>query len=428
MVSPSSFGTDAFKCKRTSSSASAWDNLLHANLLVLDVVSRRARSIVLLPFICGPSPRRHRLKRYTPMWLKIEKGSRLSWGNNSGPYPTSYAIDVAWLERSANNVRKELHKLALWGVEGNVAAQLPEILLSLARAGFRLYGTLFQAIGNEQQVADDIRDWVAEQFALGDRVMRVTADPNIHVPWGLVFEQNPDGDNFAGHELESFADFWATKYSLSSTLSGYAYTRSKLVRRLDHARLLSLVNDVECNQIRNDTRAPLRDEFQQLVARPVGRGASAADCRSNIRGQGIGDTIVHVFGHQRNGVIDLGNGKQVDLFEFRDLLGEIVEQSGGPTNSQGLVILNACSGAYGDCDYSFVRIAEKTGLCGLIAAESAVPRDFAAMFALRFLKDLLAGGKSVGETMSELGRDKSMWPLSLLYGCYAQPDYRFVAG
>jgi hypothetical protein len=63
-------------------------------------------------------------------------------------------------------------------------------------------------------------------------------------------------------------------------------------------------------------------------------------------------------------------------------------------------------------------------MSGLIGTEAIVPRDFAALFAIRFLTLMLAQGKSVGESMTQLRHEPGLWPLSLLYGCYAQPDYR----
>jgi hypothetical protein len=359
------------------------------------------------------------------MWLKIlaSEGdtAQLSWGNNDGPYPDPYKIGLATLGVEAAKVRQRLNALARWGVNRDDAA-LPGLLSALAAAGNGLYFTLFDGLTSaDRKIAAEIREWMGEQFET-DSTLCITASSSIHIPWGLVCEQDPETGAPAS-SIAAFEKLWALKYSLSATLSGYVHPKRKLQRAAGRRRFLTLLNGEVADAIPPD----LRGKFREMTdRRPIGPATSVHEFKQLIKGAGRGDTVLHFFGHQSEGSLLLGENSQITVTEFKRLIDDLVLESGGKTDSAGLVFMSACDGAHGDSDYSFVSAANRDGILGLIATESAVPRDFAAIFAMRFLA-LMEAGASVGEAMAKLRMDSELWPLSLLYGCYAQPEYRFVA-
>jgi hypothetical protein len=89
----------------------------------------------------------------------------------------------------------------------------------------------------------------------------------------------------------------------------------------------------------------------------------------------------------------------------------------------GLLFLNGCESAMGDEDFSLRAAALRAELCGVIATESIVRSSYAATFGHRFLRAMVVEGKTVSATMRELWNDATLWPESLLYGCYAHPRY-----
>jgi hypothetical protein len=170
---------------------------------------------------------------------------------------------------------------------------------------------------------------------------------------------------------------------------------------------------------------PLRSEFAKVTDQPIGPADTVSGVNERIKNAGKGDTVLHFFGHQHGGQFDLGRENRMDVTQFRIMLDRLILASGGPDESKGLVILSACDGAHGEGDYAFAAAAGRRGMSGLISTESAVPREFAAEFAVKFLR-MLESGASVGEAMTKIRKDIGMWPLSLLYGCYAQSGYKFT--
>jgi hypothetical protein len=362
------------------------------------------------------------------MWLKLLPSTGgsdivLSWGNKEGPHTRTYAVGLQTVLHEAQNVRDRLNALARWGVRPNEATLAP-ILHSIVRAGFQLYYSLFDgATEADRAAAEELRQWIADQYVLEkDQTLRITANSSIHVPWGLVCERDLAPDAAIQTSIELFEHMWGMKYSLSATLSGYTYSRSRLERAGDRRRLLSLLNQEVVNAIADDQR----NSFQAITdRRPLGPARTSSEFNELISGAGEGDTLVHFFGHQHAGQLILDDTDAIDVTRFKIFLSELIRRSGGPTESAALIFLSACDGAHGNADYSFIPAADRAGIMGLISTEAAVPRNYAAKFAVRFF-DLLEGGHCVGDAMTQLRKSPDMWPLSVLYGCYAQPGYRFV--
>jgi hypothetical protein len=356
------------------------------------------------------------------MWLKILSSegdsARFSWGNADGPFPQTYTVGLRSIERATKTVRKQLARLSDWGATKDFSILRP-ILVDLARAGYELHFTLFDAFKpTEREVAQSVLSWVREQEGADDRSLCITADAQIHVPWGLVCDIDPISVASSDYSSAEFPNFWGLKYALAATFSGYGHSKRKLVR--PKVRLLSLMDRSLCEGHQR--------EFEQLRMRsPIGTAYSIEYCCELLDNAGPGDTIFHFFGHHKNGELDLGGGETINLIRFKLLMDRLTERSGGSSMSCGLVMLSACEGAVGDSDYSLIAAADRPGLCGLIATESVVPSDFAAIFSSEFLPAVLDGIGSVGQVMYRLRHDESMWPLSLLYGCYAQPEYRVSA-
>ncbi len=362
------------------------------------------------------------------MWLKLTNpgpnGVRLLWGNDNGPY-FPYHIGEETLNKTCSRVRK-----AMADVVGVSASGEPRLraraLHRLAHAGAELHYVLFDALDPlEKQLAEDASAGVRELYEGGDSKLRITGDTQVHVPWALVYEGNPEDIADGTEQIDAYSGFWGLKYTLSSTLSGYIQPKAKLSRRLDRARLLSLINFDESSAAQEKLDEELRTAYQEFLKRPVGVAHDIDACRRLIVEAAQYDTIMHIFAHHSGGELDLGADERIGIVAFKKLLDGLA-RPGAATPTYGLVILNACDAATGDLDYSFVSATERATICGLIGTEAVVPRDFAAQFAIRLLTLMLGEHHSIGESMWRLRHEPKLWPLSLLYGCYAQPDYRFA--
>lgn len=357
------------------------------------------------------------------MWLKLSKagaeGVRMLWGNDDGPYDP-YQIGPATLKAACDAVREALATLVRVSASTE-AGMRARALRELASAGNDLYCELFDSKDGSQAAL--AKTAMAENYARGDTKLRITGHPDIHVPWALVFEREIADIPDEAENLDAFRGFWGLKFGLSATLSGYNQPRAKLLRQGHKAKLLSLMNYAEASRAHSELSDELKAAYSALLARPVGVAHDFESCRTLIEQAASYDTILHVFAHQSDGKLDLGSEQPITIIKFKRMLERLTEQS-GDLPSYSLVMLSACESAMGDMDYSFTAATDRTGMCGSIGTESVVPRDFAARFAIRFLSLLLGQGKSIGESMEQLRNEPSLWPLSLVYGCYAQPDYR----
>jgi hypothetical protein len=88
--------------------------------------------------------------------------------------------------------------------------------------------------------------------------------------------------------------------------------------------------------------------------------------------------------------------------------------------------LNACGSAAGEVDVSLRGGLIGSSFCGAIATEAIVPTAFAADFGAQFLRLVTEGKKSIAEAMYLLQHSAALWPESLLYGCYADPNFQIT--
>jgi hypothetical protein len=367
------------------------------------------------------------------MWLRVDpEGAevKLLWGNDNGPHK-AYFVGKGTFDYYCQQVRDDLAALVEIEIDQRDGVRA-EALRKLARSGADLHYLLFEDVSIKDAAAIVRADMNARyrartaRYPDGDKRLRIIVHPSIHVPWALVYDGNADAIGEMADRLEDFGAFWGQKYSLSSTSTGYQQLPCDLERKLDASKLLSLMHKDAALAAYRGFSDKLRSDYEVLMAYPVGVANNKIDCEKLIAKAVPNDTIFHFFGHQNNGVLDLGGAQTIDVNQFKKLLDRLASQQ-GESQPYSLVLLNACETADGQMDHSFTNAADRPGICGAISTEAVVPRDYAAKFAISFLTQLLCKGRSVGESMSTLRHDEALWPLSLVYGCYAEPDYRISA-
>lgn len=377
------------------------------------------------------------------MWLKIEVdvNSRLkiSWGGTGGIYHYYYVGDKG-IEDAAADVRTQLESLSRWGRSAD-PAQRRAWLVALAGAGSSLRYRLVNDVANKAAIRS-LEQRLAEDYDAGDHVLSIQVDSSVHVPWGLAFDSDvppvvppvvpavgaptvKSQKDPLSQEIEDFGGFWSLKYRLSATSSGYLGPRSKMKRARKTFGLLSLVNSDVQKQIESDLEQPeAYRTFCNLLSPPVGVANSLAECNALIAKTEQVDVLFHFLGHHDGKVLDLGDGQKIDYDAFSRLLDSLTgrfEQRG--VSPCGLLFLNGCESALGDKDFSLRAQAARPELCGAIATEAKVRRAYAAKFGYRFLNAMVNEGMTVADVMDGLHHDAALWPESLLYGCYANPDY-----
>jgi hypothetical protein len=377
------------------------------------------------------------------MWLKVQpEGDQLAftWGNVRGPHPSNYHVGRKSVLDAAARIRVVLEKLAKWShLKDPVVLQ--SLLRELVGEGRALRFVIFDSPARAAEVLV-LQDWIAQQYRDGDTELDITADSNLYIPWGFAFEDEVvDPDAAAVDSAESAAhkpaevaavpdpaaaifaecaQFWSLKFKLSMVFSASGRPAKSNRPRASY-KLLSIINPavLECAQ------ETVRDELMTLFKEPVGAAYNLERCEQLVSEAARNDTLIHFFGHCREGHLDLGSEK-IDPTRFKMIVEKLLARRDDRSSPYNLIFLNACETLTGELDESFRNAAARPGLCGIVATEASVPQSFAADFGLRFLKSMLKDGKSIGDTMETLRRDPTLWPLNMLYSCYAFADYRIV--
>jgi hypothetical protein len=226
---------------------------------------------------------------------------------------------------------------------------------------------------------------------------------------------------------EGRESFWCLKFNLSLVFSAYKRAPRR-AQPMEPGGQLSLVNRNVWAQLQDELDAEQFKELHEILHRPVG-AAFNLERWEQLLGEIRSDTtILHFFGHGKDGALDLGED-QIDVIRFKMMYEKLNGRGNSGSQRSNLLFLNACDSMTGDGGSSFREAAaSRPGLSGLIATEAAVPRNFAAKFGLSLMKSLLIDGNSIGSTMHKLRRDPELWPLSLLYSCYAPASYQIGMG
>lgn len=356
------------------------------------------------------------------MWLKVQYDSgqvKLTWGGEAGVF-CAYSVGSETLEQVATELRARLHELSTWTV-GSDARDLPTILRALAEEGARLKYALFDSC--DRGVIEDLTAWIQDKYAAGDTFLSVTADPALHVPWGLVFDDDPEKLPSNAIAPAAYNAFWSIRYKLATVLSGYRQLDAKLQRQRDNFRILSVVNREVYSKVESDLGSEISD-LNSILSYPVGTAFTLEACDQLLSQAAANDTLFHFLGHGDGGMLDLGRDqKKIDAIKLKMMIDRLTRRVAGRQPSCSLLFLNACESATGHADYSLRTAAARPGMCGFIGAETYIPRAFAVRFGARFIR-LLMDGSSIGEAIDTLRTDPEMWPLSLTYGCYAYRDFR----
>jgi hypothetical protein len=91
-----------------------------------------------------------------------------------------------------------------------------------------------------------------------------------------------------------------------------------------------------------------------------------------------------------------------------------------------LLILNCCLSVSGGEGGSLLSAAARKGFCGLVGTEAEILNTYALRCGTRLMWELCFNGRSLGEALDEMQSAEDLFPLNLLYTCYAQRDFQLL--
>lgn len=334
-----------------------------------------------------------------------------------------YSIGAQSLQKAAQSVRNQLERLSCC-VNEDAKASRRDVLTDLAKAGKVLRSRLFDDPAKKKEIrALEAR---IAQSSIDDRKLMIYADASIGIPWGLMYDgEVPSAAPGASPEQEiaEFGGFWCPKYRLSALSALFPRDPRQWKRPRANFGMLSLINRDVKAKLAADLPQDAYAEFCGML-NPVGEAKNFEESLEVLENTQNTDMIVHFLGHQSDQTLILGEGSTISFDDFSQLLDGLTERDhAGAQLPCGLVFLNGCESAVGEKDFSLRRHTSRREICGAIATESIVRRKYAVLFGFRFLKLLVMQGKTIADTMEELHHDSALWPESLIYGCYAHPDF-----
>jgi hypothetical protein len=342
---------------------------------------------------------------------------KIVW-NDEQAWPT-YNISRSAVENASRRIRDVLKGLVQAALGGQLAGS-GEILKNLARDGALLYETLFAATEG-RPYADRVRRYYShhEPFRL-----RFSVETSVFAPWGLVYpagadevERLPAMENIA--DLGPYEKFWCISRELATVYdripqdaAGRGYDSSSL-------GIMRVMNRETFDEVK--AKVGLASEVEILewldaAAPPI---VTAKDLRLAWKGRGAKTGLLYFYCHANATRLALS---EIEQIESSELLVTLSGATREPNTSGCLLVMNGCSTAVGDPKGDFMVAASQEGLCGFIGTEADVPDIFALRFSLALLDLLFREGLTISVAMLRLYR--SHFPLSLLYGLYAHPDFR----
>ncbi|MEM5385072.1 hypothetical protein VSR68_15925 [Paraburkholderia phymatum] len=131
--------------------------------------------------------------------------------------------------------------------------------------------------------------------------------------------------------------------------------------------------------------------------------------------------VVFVFGHSNGDYLKLSGSEQIDSGSFAEIL-----QRDQRETQTTLLILNCCCSVAGEEHCSLLGSVAAPGFCGLVGTEAEMVNTHAIRCGTRLMWGLCARGLSLGKAFDRMQRDEDLFPLNLLYTCYADRRFRLT--
>jgi hypothetical protein len=348
---------------------------------------------------------------------RSDRELKIVW-NDEQPWP-AYSVSRSAVENASRRIRDALKDLVQAALGGRLAGS-GELLKNLAREGALLHETLFAATEGKEY-ANRVRRYYSEHEPFR---LRFSVETSVFAPWGLVYPASADAVETLQvtediTDLGPYEKFWCIGRELATVYdrvppdaAGYGYDSSGL-------GLMRVVHRETFEEMRVKPDIASAAELLTWLDATAPMIVTAKDLRLAWKRCGAKTGLLYFYCHANATKLELSN---VEGIESSELLVTLSSAPRTPNTSGCLLVMNGCSTAVGDPKGDFMVAASQEGLCGFVGTETDVPDIFAFRFSLALLDLLFREGLTISAAMLRLYR--SHFPLSLLYGLYAHPDFR----
>lgn len=297
-----------------------------------------------------------------------------------------------------------------------VAPKYGPYLASLSECGRDLYYLLFDGCVEGRDTAREVRAWL-ENEVTGLTQLSVISDLSFHVPWTLVSSAaDRKTECKQSDDIADYKEFWGLKYSVSVLCNSMSMRSLHAARKRAGFKLLFVMHEKELETAKGALSTSEKAYLEELMKRPVGSAYSWQKAFEKWEAIVGDDSLLYVLCHSDGTKLTL-DADEIDVTKFR----RIFSRSDTGSRAATLCFFNGCSTARGNLDNGFRSASVIPGFCGFVGTEAPIPMGFAVKFGLAFVRDFAEQGLSVQRVVDKLRREH--WPLGMLYGCYAHPNF-----
>ncbi|WP_248320841.1 hypothetical protein [Caballeronia sp. Sq4a] len=327
---------------------------------------------------------------------------------------SSAKLGAALLEERSSEIRAELEDLSNYvrdtdDMREELDPGWREYLWHLTRirqCGDALHAAMFDEA--DQRAAEMIAR--IERLPVGSELIVHCSEEDGTLPLGFTFSQQ-EPIAFTRPSISDFAGFWLTRFRITMLVDGGGCDRNDLaVPPNEFSELYALhQEDSDCTLIPG-IKPPIRRICYTW-----------ADARSAYAEMAAYGSVVFILAHSNGDWLELSNSERMESVRFKRML----HSRRFPTPPV-LVILNCCRSVAGPEQRSLLSCVARRGFCGLVGTEAGILNKHALRCGLRLIGQL-EGGNSLGEAFDKMQYAPDLFPLNLLYTCYADREFRLGA-
>ena len=245
------------------------------------------------------------------------------------------------------------------------------------------------------------------------------SDDEVSLPLGFVFEGEV-GSPIGKPSRADFAGFWLDRFKITMLVEGSGCGHERRNVNPQSLKALYALHRTEVENALPFLGADTISKLKVLTLLPVQQyynWDTAKRAYAEIRDE---DNIVFVFAHSDGDSLELDDSS-IDCNTFSLML----HKDRDPSHPI-LLILNCCLSVTGGDGGSLLSAAARKGFCGLVGTEAEILNTYALRCGTRLMWELCFNGRPLGEALDEMQSAPDLFPLNLLYTCYAQRDFQLL--
>jgi hypothetical protein len=347
---------------------------------------------------------------------------KLRWSKDGEPPSKPLRLDIDLLRKRSRAVREALSELNSYVCTNQNLEEEKDpgwlcyarVLRTLRQKGQALRSALLKE--DEPRSEELLR--AIEDLQPGAELRVYCSDDEASLPLGFIFE-GEIGSPIGKPSRTDFAGFWLDRFKITVLVEGGGAGPER--RNVDPQSLKTLY---ALHRTEVENALPyLNDDtikLKQLTLLPVKDYYSWDTAKRAYRDIRDANNIIFVFAHSDGDSLELDDST-IDCNTFSHTL-----HKDRDPKFPVLLILNCCLSVTGGDGGSLLSAVARRGFCGLVGTEAEILNTYALRCGTRLMWELCFKARPLGEALDAMQNAEDLFPLNLLYTCYAQRDFQLL--